>query len=75
MKVLCFSSIEFSAKCLHEVLSAGVEVEWGTAITVEEVKLLEPFYDFVVMSGDVKFHSKKCTSIQKLKNQNKGDLS
>ena len=71
LKVLCFSSIEFSGKTFEDALSAGLEVEWGTAITEEEVTILEPFYDFIIMGEGKKFHSKKCIRFEKLITTNK----
>jgi hypothetical protein len=72
LKVLCVADINVSNEIYKKVLKAGVEVEWGTAETSEEAKSVEEFYDYVVVSG-IKYHSKKCISVEKLKNQNKGD--
>ncbi len=66
MKVLCIGSIKDSNETFIQALNAGLEVEWGTAETIEEAKNVELFYDYTVVVDGMKYVSNKCISFQKL---------
>ncbi len=66
MKVLCIGSISDSNETFKKVLKAGLSMEWGTAETVEEANSVEEFYDYIVVSGGIKYSSPKRISFQKL---------
>ena len=66
MKVLCIGRISVSNETFKKALNAGLEVEWGTAETCEEAKSVEEFYDYIVVSGGIKYSSPKRISFQKL---------
>ncbi len=66
VKVLCVADINVSNEIYKKVLNAGIEVEWGTAETVEEVKSVGKFYRFIVVTDGIKYSSKKCISVENL---------
>ncbi len=66
MKVLCVGDVNISNEIFKKVLNAGIEVEWGTAETVEEVKSVGKFYRFIVVTDGIKYSSKKCISVENL---------
>ena len=65
VKVLCVADVNVSNEIFKKALKAGLEVEWGTVETVREAKVVEEFYDHVVVSG-IKYRSKKCISVEEL---------
>lgn len=66
VKVLCIGNINVSNKIFIKVLKAGIEVEWGTAETIEEAKSVGKFYRFIVVTDGIKYSSKKCISVENL---------